>query len=377
MKLAIAGGGTGGHLFPALAVAEALCRRRIGVSDILFIGADRGLEARLVPTYGYPLELLAARPFKGQGVAARAEAVLRLPALVAAARRILRRFAARAVLGVGGYASVPTVLAAASLRLPVLLQEQNRWPGLANRLLQPLVDQVLAVDAGAARFFRPGKLLVTGNPVPAERGSGGSAADFGLERDRLTVLVLGGSRGAVAINRVVADALPRLVPLAERVQFLHAAGEGEVEPLRAAYGHAGIASHVAPFIERMGAAYGAAGAVIARAGAMSCQEIANAGLPSLLIPYPYAANDHQWYNGLRLREAGGALLLRQETVDGEVVADVVRSWIEDPDGRQRQGGAAHTLAAPDAADRIADLLLASANGTQPTRADGSRRHHIL
>jgi UDP-N-acetylglucosamine--N-acetylmuramyl-(pentapeptide) pyrophosphoryl-undecaprenol N-acetylglucosamine transferase len=369
MKMAIAGGGTGGHLFPALAVAEALCRRQLGVGDILFIGADRGLEARLVPTYGYPLELLAARPFKGQATAARVAVLLNLPALVVAARRVLKRFGARVVLGVGGYASVPTVLAAASLRLPVLLQEQNRWPGLANRLLQPLVDKVLAVDAGAARFFRPGKLLVTGNPVPAERASGGSAADFGLASDRLTVLVLGGSRGAIAINQAVADALPRLSALAARVQFLHAAGEGEVAPMEAAYEHAGVAAHVAPFIERMGAAYGAADAVIARAGAMSCQEIANAGLPSLLIPYPYAANDHQWYNGLRLREVGGALLLRQETVDGEVVAEVVRGWIEDPDGRRRQGAAAHTLAAPDAADRIADALLGSVDITTPARSD--------
>jgi UDP-N-acetylglucosamine--N-acetylmuramyl-(pentapeptide) pyrophosphoryl-undecaprenol N-acetylglucosamine transferase len=377
MKLAIAGGGTGGHLFPALAVAEALCRRQLRPGDILFIGADRGLEARLVPGYGYPLELLAARPFKGQGIAARSDALLRLPTLVVAARRILQRFAARAVLGVGGYASVPTVLAAASLRLPILLQEQNRWPGLANRLLQPLVDKVLGVDAGVARFFRPSKLLVTGNPVPAERASGGSTADFGLERDRLTVLVLGGSRGAVAVNQAVADALPRLSPFAERVQFLHAAGEGEVEPMRAAYARAGIAAYVAPFIERMGAAYGAADAVIARAGAMSCQEIANAGLPSLLIPYPYAANDHQWYNGLRLREVGGALLLRQETVDGEVVAEVVRNWVQDPEERRRQGAAAHALAAPDAADRIADALLASADGTQPAPSDVSLPGHFL
>jgi UDP-N-acetylglucosamine--N-acetylmuramyl-(pentapeptide) pyrophosphoryl-undecaprenol N-acetylglucosamine transferase len=375
MKLAIAGGGTGGHLFPALAVAEALCRRQLRMGDILFIGADRGLEARLVPVYGYPLELLAARPFKGQGALARAEALLRLPALVASARHILRRFAACAVLGVGGYASVPTVLAAASLRIPILLQEQNRWPGLANRLLQPLVDKVLAADAGVARFFRPDKLLVTGNPVPAERGSGGSAADFGLAVDRLTVLVLGGSRGAMAVNRAVADALSRLAPLAERVQFLHAAGEGEVEPMRAAYNHAGITAHVAPFIERMGAAYGAADAVIARAGAMSCQEIANAGLPSLLIPYPYAANDHQWYNGLRLREAGGALVLRQEAVDGEVVADVVRNWVDDPEGRRRQGTAAHTAAAPDAADQIADALLVLAAATDSARAQGLLRRH--
>jgi UDP-N-acetylglucosamine--N-acetylmuramyl-(pentapeptide) pyrophosphoryl-undecaprenol N-acetylglucosamine transferase len=335
------------------------------------------LEARLVPAYGYPLELLAARPFKGQGAAARAEALLRLPVLVAAARRILRRFAARAVLGVGGYASVPTVLAAASLRLPVLLQEQNRWPGLANRLLQPLVDKVLAMDAGVAPFFRPGKLLVTGNPVPAERASGGSAVDFGLEPDRLTVLVLGGSRGAVAVNQAVADALPRISPLAGRVQFLHAAGEGEVEPMRSAYARGGIAAHVAPFIERMGAAYSAADAVIARAGAMSCQEIANAGLPSLLIPYPYAANDHQWYNGLRLREVGSALLLRQETVDGEVVAEVIRNWVQDPEGRRRQGAAAHALAAPDAADRIAEALLAAANGIQAVPGDGVLRGHIL
>jgi len=255
---------------------------------------------------------------------------------------------------------VPTVLAAASLRLPVLLQEQNCWPGLANRLLAPLVARVLAVDGGVARFFRAGKVLITGNPVPEDRVGGGSAADFDLDPARVTVLVLGGSRGAVAINRAVVDALPRLATLAARVQFLHASGEGEVEALRAAYAAAGMAAHVVPFIERMGAAYGAADAVIARAGAMSCQEIANAGLPSLLIPYPYAANDHQWYNGLRLREAGGALLLRQETVDGEVVAEVIKSWVEDPDGRCRQGAAARTLAAPDAAQRVADALLSAA-----------------
>jgi UDP-N-acetylglucosamine--N-acetylmuramyl-(pentapeptide) pyrophosphoryl-undecaprenol N-acetylglucosamine transferase len=359
-RVAIAGGGTGGHLFPALAVAEALVERGLARSEVLFVGGERGLERRLVPRHGFPLECLPARPFQGQGARARLTTLVALPGVVRAARRLLIRFAPDALLGVGGYASVPAAVAARTLGVPLILQEQNRWPGLANRWLARLARRVCVVDDGVARFFPRGRCIATGNPVPGERQQAGSPDELGLLSGRFTLLVIGGSRGAVALNEAMAAAAPLLADRGGELQILHACGDHPTAPLAGAYADAGIHARVVGFIDRMGAAYGLADAIIGRAGALTCQEIANAGLPSLLIPYPYATHDHQWYNALRLKEAGAAEVVRQEAVDGTVIAKAVRAWLDDPAARTRQGAAARRLAAPDAAAKVAAEVLAAA-----------------
>ncbi|RMF78868.1 MAG: UDP-N-acetylglucosamine--N-acetylmuramyl-(pentapeptide) pyrophosphoryl-undecaprenol N-acetylglucosamine transferase, partial [Nitrospirae bacterium] len=272
------------------------------------------------------------------------------------------------LLGVGGYASVPAVLAARTLGLPVVLQEQNRRPGMANRLLAPLARTVCVVDEEAARFFPARRTRATGNPVPGERAVAGRAEELGLEAGRFTLLVVGGSLGAVALNRLMAEAAPHLAPWAARLQVVHACGDHPVEPLVRAYAEAGIPARVLPFIDRMGAAYAAADAVVARAGALTCQELANAGLPALLIPYPYAAGDHQWHNALRLREVGAAEVVRQAEVDGARVAETVRRWLEESGRLRRQGEAARRLARPEAARRVAEALLAAAGGGSKGRS---------
>lgn len=359
-RVAIAGGGTGGHLFPALAVAEALVVRGLDRGEILFMGGERGLEQRLVPRHGFPLECLPARPFQGQGWRLRLATLAALPGVVATARQRLARFAPDVLLGVGGYASVPAALAALTLGVPLLLQEQNRWPGLANRILARLARRVCVVDDGVARFFPAGRCVATGNPVPMERRQGGPTEELGLEAGRFTLLVIGGSRGAVALNEAMAEAAAQLVDRGAEIQILHACGDHPTACLEQAYAQAGIHARVYPFIDRMGAAYGLADAVVARAGALTCQEIANAGLPSLLIPYPYATNDHQWHNALRLKEAGAAQVVRQDALTGELIATTLRAWLDDPASRARQGEAALRLAAPDAAAKVAKELLAAA-----------------
>ncbi|HBB41604.1 MAG: undecaprenyldiphospho-muramoylpentapeptide beta-N-acetylglucosaminyltransferase [Nitrospirae bacterium CG18_big_fil_WC_8_21_14_2_50_70_55] len=359
-RLAIAGGGTGGHLFPALAVAEALVEQGVARSEILFVGSERGLEQRLVGRHGFPLECLPARPFQGQGGRARLAAVAALPGLVVAARHLLARFAPDGLLGVGGYASVPAGLAARSLGVRLVLQEQNRWPGLANRLLAHFARRVCVVDDAVARFFPGGRCVATGNPVPGERRQAGSPAEVGLKEGCFTLLVIGGSGGAVALNEVLAAAAPLLADRAGDLQILHACGDHPTGGLEEAYAKAGIHARVLPFIERMGVAYAVANAIVARAGALTCQEIANAGLPSLLIPYPYATHDHQWHNALRLQEVGAAQVVRQGELDPARLAATIRAWLDDPAGRARQAAAAHRLAAPDAATKVAAELLAAA-----------------
>lgn len=359
-RVAIAGGGTGGHLFPALAVAEALVVRGLDRGEILFVGGERGLEQRLVPRHGFPLECLPARPFQGQGWRLRLATLGALPKVVVAARRRLARFAPDVLLGVGGYASVPAALAARTLGVPLILQEQNRWPGLANRLLSRLARRVCVVDDGVVRFFPACRCVATGNPVLGERRQGGAPEELGLEAGRFTLLVIGGSRGAVALNEAMAASAPRLADRGAEIQILHACGDHPTAPLTRAYADAKIHARVVPFIDRMGVAYGLADAVVARAGALTCQEIANAGLPSLLIPYPYATNDHQWHNALRLKEAGAAAVVRQEAATGDFIATTLRAWLDVPDARRRQGEAAQSLAAPDAAAKVAAEVLAAA-----------------
>ena len=359
-RVAIAGGGTGGHLFPALAVGDALVESGLARSEVLFVGGERGLEQRLVPRHGFPLETLPARPFLGQGAAARLGAVIALPGVVATARRLLARFAPDCLLGVGGYASVPAALAARTLGVPLILQEQNRWPGLANRLLAHLARRVCVVDDGVAHFFPRGRCVATGNPVPGERQQAGSPEELGLTAGRFTLLVIGGSRGAVALNEAMAEAAPLLADRGGELQILHACGDHPTPPLSAAYADAGIHAQVVPFIDRMGAAYGLADAIIGRAGALTCQEIANAGLPSLLIPYPYATHDHQYHNALRLQEAGAAEVVRQTDIDGARIAATIRAWLDDPARRARQATAARSLAAPNAAAQVAGEVLAAA-----------------
>ncbi|HSB68925.1 MAG TPA: undecaprenyldiphospho-muramoylpentapeptide beta-N-acetylglucosaminyltransferase [Candidatus Methylomirabilis sp.] len=358
MRVVISGGGTGGHLFPALAVHEALLRRR-PETRTLFVGASTGVEATVLPRLGHAFRGLPVRQVKGTTWWGKAGAVLGLPAVVREAGRLLREFQAEAVLGVGGYASFPTVLAARLRGTPTVLHEQNAYPGLANRWLGKLASAVAVSFPDAAAFFQAGRVEVTGNPVRAEIRPGDAREArrrLALSPERFTVLVFGGSQGAHRLNEGTLQALPMLSADAGQIQFLHGTGERDLAEVRQGYARGGFQARAESFFQDMASAYQAADFVIARAGASTVFELAAVGKPALLVPYPFAANDHQRLNAEALVAAGAAWLVPDGFCDGRRIAASIQSAREKPEQLRSMGEAARTLARPDAAERIVALL---------------------
>lgn len=349
----IAGGGTGGHVFPGLAVADELKRRR-PQAEITFVGGSRGLETRLVPQAGYPLRTLRMSGLKGASPGARAAAAgMAAAALVRCAAWMARR-RPHLVIGVGGYASGPAVMAAKGLGVRTMVMEQNHYPGATNRFLAPRVDAV-CVPSEAARRRLGGLGVVTGNPVREAftrigPPPGGAA---------LHLLVFGGSRGARSINRAMVAALPLLAAMQPPPAVVHQTGPEEVDAVRTAYAATpGLAgARVVPFLDDMPAALADADLVVARAGATTLAELAAAGRPAILVPYPHAADDHQRLNAEAVADAGAAVFVLDPDLSGARLAEAVLGLAADPGRRARMAAAARTLAHPDAAARIADVAL--------------------
>lgn len=348
-----AGGGTGGHLFPALAVAETLTTTCPAI-DIGFVGSRRGIESRLVPQAGYPLRSLSLSGIKGRGAGARIGAAAQ--AAVAVARCVGWMLAARPglVAGVGGYASGPAVLAAWLLRVPTMILEQNHYPGATNRALAPRVDRV-CVPSEAARERLGGRGTITGNPVRREFTSIGPIPD----RSPLSVVVFGGSRGARSINRAVVAALPTLAADPAPPRIVHQTGVDDEAEVRAAFVQhypAGL-WEVRAFVDDMADRLAAADLAVCRAGATTLSELAAAGRPALLVPYPHAADDHQTHNAQAVADAGGATVIADHDLEGEALGEAILELDRDRETLRRMAASAATLAVPDAADRIAAVAL--------------------
>jgi UDP-N-acetylglucosamine--N-acetylmuramyl-(pentapeptide) pyrophosphoryl-undecaprenol N-acetylglucosamine transferase len=365
MRVVITGGGTGGHLFPGLAVCTLLCARRPG-TEVLFVGSSTAVEARILPRLGHRFRGLTVSRVSGVGLRGQVRTALELPPAVREARAILREFKAQVVFGVGGYASFATVLAAALLRVPRVIHEQNAYPGLANRWLGRVATAVAVSFPDTGRFFPRGKVHLTGNPIRPEIRPGDSGAArvrLGLERARLTVLVFGGSQGAHRLNLAVQEALPELREARERVQFLHATGERDLQTLRQAYEASGVTAKAEAFFDDMATVYQAADFAICRAGAGTIFELATVGKPALLVPYPHAAHDHQRLNAETMVSAGAAWIVPDQDCDGPRILASLRSALEKPGELRTMGGRARALARPDAADLIAALLERVARST--------------
>jgi UDP-N-acetylglucosamine--N-acetylmuramyl-(pentapeptide) pyrophosphoryl-undecaprenol N-acetylglucosamine transferase len=358
VRVVITGGGTGGHIFPALAVHEALCARRSGAAA-LFVGAAGGVEATILPRRGYAFRGLTVSQVSGAGLRGRAQAALRLPGTVLRAAGLLREFRAQVVLGVGGYASVSTVLAARLLGIPSVIHEQNAFPGLANRILGRLASRVAVSFEGTGRFFPAGRATMTGNPVRAEIRPGDARAArerLGLAAETFTVLIFGGSQGAHRLNLALQEALPELRAEGDGLQFVHATGARDLAEVRQAYARAGIRARAEAFVEEMAVVYQAADFVICRAGAGTIFELAAVGKPALLVPFPHAANDHQRLNAEAAVRAGAAWILPDQYCDGPRLIASVRAAMSKPAQRCEMGRRARDLARPDAAEQIVDLL---------------------
>jgi len=361
VKVLIAGGGTAGHVFPALALAGRLVA---DAHEVCFAGTATGQEARLVPAAGYRFEEIEARPLE------RKVSVRAVTAPVAAVRSVgqVGPLAAWAdvVVGMGGYVSVPVALAALRSRRPLVLHEQNAVPGLANRTLARPARTVALAFAEARRAFpRRTRAVVTGNPVREailavrhrrEELAAEARAAFDLDANRRTVVVFGGSQGALHVNRVVAEAIGRLPR--QDLQVLLMAGPAHAGTMQAATGATGgITVRVLGFLERMELAYAVADLVVARSGATTVAELAVCGLPAILIPYPYATGRHQEANARAIQRAGGASMLLDDELDGRVLAERV-AWLLDDDERlARMGERAREWARPDAGEALARVVV--------------------
>jgi len=349
-SIILAGGGTGGHIYPGLAVAAELKRRRPAL-PVLFVGTRAGLEARLVPAAGFPLRFINSAGIAGKSWPVRLANALRIPWSLVQSAGIVMNGHAGVVVGVGGYASGPVVLAGSMLRRPTLIMEQNAIAGSTNRILAPLVDRVAVTYPETARRLK-GRCRVTGNPV---RAGFASLPDRRVP-GRPCLLIFGGSRGARGINRAVMAALPALAA-AENLHIRHQTGSADLETVRAAYSHSDLDAEVIPYIDDMAGAYAAADLVICRAGATTIAELSATGRAAILVPFPGATGGHQEENGRALATAGAAVLLREaETGEGHL-ARLVLSLLADAPRRRRMEAAAASLNAPGAAADVTDMIL--------------------
>jgi UDP-N-acetylglucosamine--N-acetylmuramyl-(pentapeptide) pyrophosphoryl-undecaprenol N-acetylglucosamine transferase len=345
----VAAGGTGGHIFPGIAVADAL-RLRDGDVRVVFVGTDRGLESRLVPRAGYPLEKLPILPLNGVGAIRALRGLLALPRAFWRAAALLRRERPRAVLGIGGYAGGPIVLLAALLGVRTVILEPNARPGFTNRVLRPFVRRA-ACAFESARLYYGARGVLTGNPV-----RGGFARIAPREvLSPLTLLVFGGSQGSRVLNEAMVAALPSL-PAAGELRIVHQTGPSAHAPVAAAYAAAGREAQVAPFLDDMEAQLAAADLVLCRAGATTCAELCAAGRPAVLVPLRGAADDHQRANAVAMQTAGAARMIVEDELSGATLAGALRELLADPAALSRMGAAARGLARTDAAARVAALL---------------------
>jgi UDP-N-acetylglucosamine--N-acetylmuramyl-(pentapeptide) pyrophosphoryl-undecaprenol N-acetylglucosamine transferase len=358
-RLLVAGGGTGGHLFPGIAVVEEL-RRRFPELDVLFVGTERGIEARVLPQRNEHFLALDVRPLMGKSGAELARSLFVLPKSALAALACVRTFQPDVAIGLGGYAAGPILLAAAAQRVPTALLEQNARVGLTNRVLSKTVGRAYLTFEETLSSFGSSRGRVLGNPVRRAFVQAAHRAlhdPIGVEARARTVLVLGGSQGARSLNTHVPAALARAGVRALGVRVVHQTGEAMVAEVSERYASLGIDASVVPFIDDVAAAYLDAALVVARAGATTLAELCAVGRASVLVPYPYAAEDHQMTNARALERAGAAIALGEADLSEVALADHVKTLLTHPERRRAMADAARRRGRPDAAAAIVDDLL--------------------
>src|SRR5947209_4821147 len=353
MRVLIAAGGTGGHIYPGIAVAKELMRRD-PASVVKFVGTARGLETRLVRQAGFELSLIESAGLKNVGAAGKLKGLLVLPKSFFAARRLIKEFRPDIVVGAGGYVSGPVLLTAVLMRVPTLVMESNALPGFTNRRLALFVDAAAISFEESLKFFH-GKGVVIGNPVRREF--------FEIPRKqrdpaRFSLLVFGGSQGARAINDAVLAALPRLERHADVLRIVHQTGESDFERVRAGYDAAGWGERadVRKYIDDMVAFFAESDLIVCRAGATTTAELIAAGKASLMIPFPFAADDHQRKNAEALAKAGASITVLQQDATGERIAQEIGALVENPERVTQMEDAARKLARGDAAVAAVDLI---------------------
>ena len=348
MRIVIAGGGTGGHVIPALAIAQQL--KSQFAAEILFIGTARGIETRLVPQAGFSLELIQVGALKNVSLMTRAKTMFDLPRAIAASSRTLSDFDPEVVIGVGGYASGPAMVAAIRRRLPTLAFEPNVVPGFANRMIARWVSAAAVHFEETCQYFHNCK--VTGVPV--------REAFFSIPpktAGALTLLVFGGSQGARAINQAIIESLAGLREKVPSIHIIHQTGQSDYDHVLAAYRKSGISGEVHKFIDDMPSTFARADLLVCRSGASTVAEITAAGKPAIFVPFPAAADDHQNVNARALERVGAAVVVEQSNLDAAYLVDTVAAVIGDARRLQGMSAAAKSLAHPKAVEEIAEMVV--------------------
>lgn len=352
MRIVIAGGGTGGHVFPAIAIAEAV-KGRFPEADVTFVGTPRGMETTAVPKAGWKLEVIDVMPLKGRSVLQRLQGGLKMVGALSKARTLLKRLTPDLVIGVGGYASAASCLAAALMGIPTMIQEQNSVPGFTNRLLGRVVKKVCITFPESARYFPAGKVVATGNPVRRQVRDQLMQPDPAHAFGEFVVFVFGGSQGARSLNQGMLAALPHLKALSRPLRVIHQIGaQGDEAAVAQTYKTAGVSAEVHRFIQDMGRYYHQADVVVGRSGASTLSELALVGKPAILVPYPFAADNHQEANARAFVSEGAARMILDRELDGARLAGELRGILEYGTTRQAMAACMKRLATPDAAADI-------------------------
>jgi len=354
MRCVIAGGGTGGHLFPGMAIAEAFLEREKG-NEVLFIGTERGIEAKVLPGGKFPLRTIKAKPIQGKSLLEKTKAIWSLPMAISEACLILKEFQPRLVLGVGGYASGPTLFAAFLLGMKRAIQEQNVMPGMTNRILKWFSQRIFVSFEEAKKYFPDKKTVVTGNPIRKEFFASLKEGKGKMKKgDRFTLLIFGGSAGAHRINQAMIEALDTLQGIKSSLKIIHQTGKEDLDFVSKAYREKGFDTLVKPFFEDIATYYQISDLVICRSGASTVAELAVCGKAALLIPYPYAAHHHQLINAKKLVDLGAARMILDQELNGGVIGQTILHLYEHPGERARMEESIQRLGKPRAAEEIVD-----------------------
>ena len=354
MKCVIAGGGTGGHLFPGIAIAEAFIEKEMG-NEVLFIGTEKGIEAKILARGKFPLRTIQAKPLKGKSLLGKGKAIWNLPRATSEAFTILKDFQPHLVLGVGGYASGPTLLAAFLLRMKRAIHEQNVVPGMTNRILRWFSQWIFVSFEETKKYFPPEKTIVAGMPIRRQILTCLEEDRQRIEkkkRDPFTLLIFGGSRGAHRINMAMMEALSLLQPMRFNLKIIHQTGSEDIDWVLKGYQEKGIDALVQPFIEEMARHYETADLVICRSGASTIAELAVCGKAAVLIPYPYAAHNHQFINAKQLVDSDAARMIRDTELSGPLLAQTIIDLYDHPEECARMENAIRRFGRPRAAQEI-------------------------
>jgi UDP-N-acetylglucosamine--N-acetylmuramyl-(pentapeptide) pyrophosphoryl-undecaprenol N-acetylglucosamine transferase len=362
LRLLITGGGTGGHLFPAVAAAQAL-RTRQPESDVLFVGTRRKIDTTSLDRYGFASSSIHSYGLKGKNISELLKALIVLPVSVLQAIAIIRKFRPDVALGVGGYVTGPVMLAARVLGVPTIIHEQNSVPGLANRKLGKIVDQICISLPGSEIFFPSQKVQFTGNPVRKDILELAALPKSDEPAAPLTLLVLGGSQGAHGLNRVVTEALctQKEKSLSE-LSVIHQTGNADAGWVEEKYRNAGVKARVAPFFQDMKEVYLKADLLVSRAGATTLTELAVLGKPAILVPYPHAADNHQQKNAAYYVHGEGAMQFSESELTAATLAEALSALNNDREHLAKMSEAMRSMAKPDAAEKIIDICIRAAGG---------------